>query len=223
MSRLTLGKGWKGFRKLVGSGGRLPTLFGPVLEKNVGRATRANAVAARKQIRQEIKAGVPPPNAELTARLKSKGKRRTTKPIVGTPGADLFNAVTWDVESWDRATVGVKRTSEAYNVGKIVHEGATIRVTEKMRYMFQMLAWAARSQKRRPHLEGRALELWEAGGRWNTKWRPLRPETKVIVIPKRPFVRYAMQDPQLKNVMETNWTNAVRATLKYQARRAMKI
>jgi len=170
-------------------------------------------------VRQEIKAGIPPRNAELTARTKSKGRRKTTKPIVGTPGADLWNAIGWSLEDWNFAFVGVKRTSAEFNIAEIVNNGATIRVTERMRHMFRVLAWASKSKTMVPHLEGRALELWEAGGRWKTKWKPLKASTQAIIIPKRPFFRYAFRDPKLKNIVRENWSRSVQNAMKELAKK----
>lgn len=204
VASLKFDKGWKQYANATN-----PKRFLRALKKHVRKGTQRNAIVARKQVRQEIKAGIPPRNAELTARLKSGGGRKTTKPIVGTPGADLWNAIAWSVEDWNFAFVGVKRTSAEFNVADIVHNGRTIRVTEKMRHMFRVLAWASKSQTVAPHLEGRALELWEAGGRWKTKWKPLKASTKVIIIPKRPYIRFAFQDPGLKRTVKENWSRSV--------------
>lgn len=209
---LKFDKGWDRFEKALD-----PKKFGPALRRHVGKATERNAIVARSQVRKEIRAGVPPENKELTARLKSRGSRKTTKPIVGTPGADLWNAIDWYVESWNEAFVGVKRTSEEYNVAEVVHEEKVIRVTEKMRHMFRVLAWASES-KVAPHLEGRARELWELGGRWKTKWKPLKPSTKAIRIPRRPFFRYAFQDRGLKRTVQENWSRGVANALKARTR-----
>lgn len=214
VSSLKFDKGWDRYGKAVN-----PPRFQRALKKHVRKATTRNAIVARKQVRQEVRAGVPPPNAELTARLKSKGSRKTTKPIVGTPGADLWNAIDWTVEDWNLAFIGVKRTSEEYNVAEVVHEGKTIAVTEKMRHMFRVLAWASESKTVVPHLEGRAKELWELGGRWKTKWKPLKDSTKAIRIPRRPFFRYAFQDRQLKRAVEENWSRAVQNAITEVARK----
>lgn len=213
VASLKFDKGWGIFGRAISPGS-----FGPTLRKHVGKGTKRNAVVARKFVRQEIRRGIPPRNAELTARLKSKGGRKTTKPIVGTPGADLWNAIDWTVEDWNAAFIGVKRTAKEFNVAEIVHQGRSIRVTEKMRHMFRVLAWASKAPGVRPHLEGRALELWEAGGRWKTKWKPLKASTKAIIIPKRPFFRYAFQDPKLKKIVKENWNRSVWNAMKELAR-----
>lgn len=213
IAALKFDKGWDRYGNAVNS-----PRFQRALKKHVRKATQRNAIIARKQVRQEIRAGVPPHNAELTARLKSKGSRKTTKPIVGTPGADLWNAIDWSLEGWNAAFVGVKRTSEEYNVAEVVHEGRTVTVTEKMRHMFRVLAWASESKGIVPHLEGRAKELWELGGRWKTKWKPLKDSTKAIRIPRRQFFRYAFMDRRLKRTVEENWNGAVQNAIKEAAK-----
>jgi len=104
------------------------------MQKHLKKGTTKNAIAIKRQVRQEIKKGIPPRNAELTRALKGGGK-----PIVGTPGADLFNAINYNVASWDKALIGVLRTDENYNVGNVVHNGETIKVTKKIRAMFWYL------------------------------------------------------------------------------------
>jgi hypothetical protein len=202
-------KSWKSFERAIDS-----KYLGPVLRKNVGKATAKNALLLQRGVRQEIRKGVPPTNAPLTASLKGGNK-----PIVGTPGADLFNSITHDIESWDRAVVGVIRMSGAYNIAKIVHDGATIKVTERMRNLFRVLANASKSKYVRPHLEGRALELWELGKRWKTKWKPLKPSTTAIVIPPRPYLRYAVQDLATRRKAKENWQDAIERTWRKVAKK----
>lgn len=197
--------GWVRFKRVID-----PRLFTARLRRSVGRATARNALLGVRQVRRELKGGVPPANAPLTAELKGG-----SKPLVGTKGADLFNAVTSDVVSWDLAIVGAKRMSRNNaNVAAIVHQGARIRVTAAMRTMFLILAWATKrwnEGKPIPHLEGRALELWQASR--SKQFYPLEQGTREIVIPSRPFIRYAFQDPVFKRTVELNWSVAVTRAL----------
>lgn len=210
-----LDAGWEKFKRAV-----TPSRYTPVLRRHVAKATERNGLVVERRVRKEIKRGVPPTNAALTISLK--GGRG--KPIVGTPGADMFNSVTHIVESWNTAIVGVKRTTtrggKEYNVAEIVHDGATVRVTQAMRTMFQVLAWA--SEKWRaglpiPHLEGRAAELWALSKK--KIFFPLKPSTSVIRIPTRPFIRYTFQDREVKRIVQANWEHAVNLAFKEMARR----
>jgi len=203
--------GWAKYREAV-SWAR----FEPILRKHVGKATERNALSAVKQIRKEMKAGVPPRNAKLTITIKGG----SGKPLVGTPGADLFSSATYSLESWDKAIAGVKRTSGNYNVALIVHEGATIKVTPKMRGMFDVLFRASRAHKEGrpiPKLTGRALAIWEASKK--KRFYPLKPSTTVIRIPKRPYVRYAFQDLGLKRLVQEQWSTAVQKAFREIARK----
>jgi len=40
------------------------------------------------------------------------------------------------------------------------------------------------------------------------KCYPLKASTKAIVIPKRPFIRYALQEPKLQTIAEANWLSS---------------
>lgn len=199
----------KGGLRLTGDWKHLGALldskkFSRKLRTYVGRATKRNALDLRRQLRQEIKAGVPPSNAKLTASIK-----RSTKPLVDH--GDLWKAITSVAPTWDQAFAGLLRTDpKSYNIGVTVHDGAAIKVTPKMRGLFAALARAYQTGKA-DHLRGRALELWERNPR--VKWRALSPATKVITIPARPFVRYAVKDQALRKRIMDRWKEAVTAAM----------
>jgi len=185
------------------------------MQKHIKRGTTKNAIAIRRQIRQEIKKGIPPRNAELTKAIKGGNK-----PIVGTAGADMFNAITYSVIAWDKAFVGLLRTDKNYNVGKAVHNGVTIKVTKKMRTMFWYLWQVSIGSMSSKQLTGRAKAIWEMSK--TKKFYPLKASTKAIVIPKRPFIRYAMQEPSLKKIAEANWLKSIGDGFKELAERGKK-
>jgi hypothetical protein len=202
-------KGWIVFRDVIS-----PGQFRQRLMRHVGRATARNGKLAERQVRREIRAGVPPTNAGLTHDLKGG-----SKPLTGTKGADLFNSVTSFSDVWHTAIVGVKRMAgENTNVASVVHDGRKIPVTPAMRGMFRMLAWASLQYREGKsvtvHLEGRALDLWNMSK--SKRFYPLRPETQFIVIPPRPFMRYAFQEPSLRKECELNWRAAVTRALTKQ-------
>lgn len=208
-------KGWVRYKRALS-----PASYTPLLKRYVGRATERNGKLGEREVRREIRKGVPPTNAPLTASLK--GGR---KPLVGTKGTDLFNAITSRAESWHTVLVGVRRMTThggSYNVAEIVHEGAEIPVTPAMRSMFQLLFWASRQYHAgRPvtvHLEGRALELWMMSK--SKRFYPLKPTTVAIVIPRRPFIEYAFRERSLRDGAEKNWTEAINQAIRAQVRRA---
>jgi len=206
-------KGWKGFSKAID-----PKHAGPILKKHVGRATARNGHAVRKLVRQYIKAGVPPENKPLTALFK-KG---STHPITGTPGADLFNSIASVVHDWRTAYVGATRAEGDANIAEIVHEGRVIKVTDKMRGMFWLLWLVSRGRVSPEKLTGRAAEIYQqTDGAKGIK--PIAKATQAIVIPRRPYLQDVIEDPTTHQVLDTNWTRAVAATLKEMAEKGMKV
>lgn len=199
----TPGKGWRILAKALD-----PKLSQPVLQKYVGRATEANAAMVRGAVRQNIRHGVGlQENAPLTALIKG-GKR----PIVGTPGLDMFNAIIYEVQDWRVALVGVKRfAGETVNVAEIVHEGKTINVTKKMRGLFWVLWLASKGRIKPGELTGRAKEIFE-----ETKGakgiKPIGETKKKIVIPSRPFLKITIEDDEVRKKAKAHWLNAVQAT-----------
>lgn len=184
--------------------------FNAALKKNIKRATTLNAMLAAKEMRRVITAGVPPGNADLTVAIKG-----STKTLVDQ--GDLFQAITYRSTGPMEAFVGVFRTSDVFNVAAIVHEGATVNVTPAMRGLFFML-WkaseAAEGRGKMPTLTGRAADLWSR----NQVWRPLKKETRAIVIPGRPFAEKAFRNPALRKQAEKNWAEAVQSTFRERSR-----
>jgi hypothetical protein len=185
--------------------------FRAALRRHLSKATLINAKRASARQRQIIQssAGLAR-NAALTVALKGENK-----PLVGG-GGDLFQAITEkDTSSGDEIEVfsGVLRTNDAYNIGAIVHEGATIQVTEKMRGLFFML-WVASKHAAKgeavPELQGRAAELFGI----HQNWFPLSEGTKVIVIPPRNWIAMAFGDPGLKRTCERNWLQAIQRAMR---------
>ena len=172
---------WKGFAALLN-----PVAFTTRLEREVRRATIINARLVVREIRSEIKSGVPPKNAKLTLLLK-KGN----KTLVGDD-ANLWNSVGHELIDSFTAFVGViksgrgKSAEDMVNIAEALHEGATIKVTNKMRGWF-----IAQSKK-----TGGAV-------------RPLKPTTKVIVIPGRPFIRNVIKRVEVVRTINYNWSTAV--------------
>lgn len=211
---LKLGKGWKGFGTAISVKFHKATL-----EKHVGRATRANAVAVRRRVRQRIKNG----NFEENAPLTTLFKGGASKPLKGTKGADLFNSIIYQVENWATAIVGVNRyNNDGVNLGLVVHEGTIIFVTDKMRNLFYLLWLVKVGSVESSVLTGRAKEIYDA-----TKGAqgivPIERGTNYIRIPPRPFFTDTLKDPETISVVRTNWQKAVEATISDQAKRGRRI
>lgn len=218
MATLFLDKSWKQFKKAID-----PKYAGPVLKKHVGRATSANGAAVRRRIRQHIKAGAPTReghvgNAPLTALIKGGDK-----PIVGTKGADLFNSITYKAYNWRTVYVGAHRMGDGVNIAEIVHNGRIIKVTQAMRGMFWLLWLAAKGRVNPGQLAGRAMYLWLQAGPRAKDFKPISKGKTHIVIPSRPFIKDVLEQDETRMILDTNWTNAMAATLKELAAKGAKV
>lgn len=171
-----------------------PRAFERRLRREVKRAMVANAQIAEAEVKKDIYAGATfDPNSQRTIAIKG-----SSRPLVDN--GDLVKSVDGQVVKWDLAVIGVLRskqvkgedgkTEDIKNIAVIVHEGAVIRVTDKMRAFF-----AAMSRKH------------------PGKWFPLDPKTTVIVIPPRPFLESAVKK-ELRPRMKEHWEDAIRRALK---------
>jgi hypothetical protein len=159
------------------------------LKKEVERAMAANCLLADAAITAAINSGTGfKANRPLTVRIKG-----SSRPLVD--GGDLVNSINYKVINWKEARIGVLRskkvkkegggTEDLASVAKIVHDGATIKVTQKMRWFF--------------------MRMWRENPE---RWKPLHPNTKVIVIPPRRFLEAAVSD-KLVPQMKLNWEAAI--------------
>ena len=162
-----------------------PQRFRAAIEREVGQATRRNALLVRTEIRDRIRGRRYSANAALTVAVKG-----SSTPLVDT--ALLLQNVTDRVLSPFEAIVGVMRGASAkdggdlVNLGIVLHEGATVRVTEAMRRFFY----------------AKAMENPD-------RWRPLRRSTVALTIPGRPFVRDVAEDRAVHTQVEAEWQRAV--------------
>tara|TARA_Y100000004_G_scaffold184388_1_gene233357 strand:+ start:247 stop:870 length:624 start_codon:yes stop_codon:yes gene_type:complete len=182
------------------SGKAIASAFTGKLKANVQKATRLNAMLARKAIRRKIQSKMPPPNAPLTAAIKG-----STKPLVDK--GQLFQAITFQVLTPFTAEVGVRKGDAYANIAVAIHEGATIPVTPAMRGLFAALANA--SDGKSVKLTGRAQQLFKRF----QGWKALKSSTTQIVIPPRRFVQAAIEDKALKTKIYGNWQQALAASI----------
>jgi hypothetical protein len=164
----------------------------------VGKAVELNAKLVERRIRKVFQGGMQPPQSELQAWIKGADKP-------GVDNADLFKAVTSTRLKKMTYFVGVKRTSAEFNVAEIVHFGAVISVTKKMRGMFFLMWLVDQGRMDESELKGRAAELYS---RRKGEWKPLKAGTTQIIIPGRPFVTLAMQDARTRKKIEENFRKA---------------
>ena len=189
---------WKKFHKTLSQGG-------PIIRKHMRRATQFIGIKGEALVRQEIATGNFEPNKPLTVALKGKNE-----PLKGDGvGAPLFKAITSQVINDYTVFIGVLKTSGSYNIAVTIHEGKSIKVTDKMRNMFKLL-WL---KEHNPGLilTGRAAELWEKmpGG-----WKPLKESTEFIVIPPRKFIENVWDKGEIQEIAKKFWNEALEAALK---------
>lgn len=191
-------KGWKRMARAVDS-----KRFSAQVRKHVALETRRNAQRAVKAIRKNIKSGDFEKNAPLTIHIKG-----SSKPLIDN--GDLWKALAIDVSAWNQAFVGILKSDRMYDIAAFLHEGGTVRVTDRMRAMFRML-WFVSQGGDPGILTGRARELWERqpGG-----WYPLKESTTAIRVPGRPFITKVFSDAAFKNEMEAAWERAIERAFK---------
>jgi hypothetical protein len=186
-----------------------PKKMTKALRKHLRRATRLNGKLGERAIRKVIQSGEGMErNAALTHSIKGDNS-----PLVGD--STLFNNITSKAISDVQVFVGVLRTSQAFNVAAIIHEGATVAVSPAMRGLFFILWKASTGDFPSADLSGRAADLFSMF----QDWKPLKQSTVVIVIPPRRFIHQAWSSPDLKKQAQANWAKAIQAGLNEQARK----
>jgi hypothetical protein len=200
---ITLTGEWRKLRAILN-----PGKFRRRLETEVGKATTKNALLVRRAIREAIRSNIRPDKSPLSVALARGG----TKTLIGRTSA-LWRSVTHLRVSWNRGFAGVlrrgkrKRGVDLFNLAVTLHEGASIKVTDRMRGLFAALFWARMKGDPSILKSKRARELWRAAPGF--EWRRLSPSTRAIRIPGRPFVKKALRDRRLRQEVEKNWNDAV--------------
>lgn len=197
-------RGMKRWRKALDARG-----FDAAARRNMRRATALNGKVAEKIMRGVIQSGSSlKKNAALTQAIKGDNK-----PLVGD--GTLFQAITSKVIDDFTVFAGVLRTSEAYNVGVMIHEGGEAKVTNKMRGLFFVLWKASKGEMDPGELRGRAKELFE---QMQEGWFPLSKDTEVIILPRRPFAEIAFKNTQMTKQVRDNWKRALEQTFRERAK-----
>ncbi len=193
-----------------------PKRFQANLDANIGKATRFNGMMVAAEVRKRIKGRKYAANSPLTILIK-----KSSTPLVND--GDLFGAVTSKNLDAYSVFVGILRSAMSadgkslVNIAEFLHNGGSIPVTEAMRNMFMMLWEVGQGKRERSTLEGRAAELANALKGRIKQIKPIKPTTKFIVVPPRPFLSDVLKDPTVLKRCENNWRKAADATFKAQA------
>lgn len=183
--------------------------FEKVSKTYLRQATEMNGLVVRRSIRDRINKRMYTPNAELTVLIKE-----SSKPLVDD--GDLVNSVTSQLIGELAVFVGILRSARSgdgaslFNLARVLHEGVEIPVTDKMRNLFALLSRAGKGGN--VTLTGRAAELAEQLGDRLKDIKPIGKNTKVIVIPPRPFLRMSFESQEVRRKCVKNWTDALRKT-----------
>jgi hypothetical protein len=176
------------------------------VEPLLGRVMRKAAEAVR--VRAQSMAGLAD-NKPLTRFIKG----------ANTPGVD-----TGSLKQSIRVTsfgptsfwVGIKKADKNYQKAQRIINGALVPVTDSMRSMFDLLAWASEGRVDPASLSGRAAELWS---RQAYGWLPLSASTTHILIVPRPFLEQAYADVEIGADLESQIARIVNTALTKPARK----
>lgn len=214
MSGLTLTGDWKKLRTRLNTG-----RFDTLLNGNMRRATARNGQQVARAMRKTIKERKFTSNAALTVMFKGYDH-----PLIDHAGG-LFQAISSQMVKSNVALAGVFRTAEApagsnltpYNVTGLMHEGFTIKVTPRMRGLFDALAAYTHGHVTKEQLTGRAAVIAERIDPSEVKISPLRATTEALHVPARPFIRDAVEDQAIRNGCRQQWRDAYDAALRGEA------
>lgn len=158
--------GFKEFADLLN-----PTNFEPRLKKQVKESMDLIGLVAGDAILKAIDERQPPPgtsSSDYANKPRTIAMKGNDTPLVGEAPASLRASIAHEVKSWKKVIVGVLRNrtepgkdgkpDDVISIAAIVHQGATIAVTDKMRAFMALQGF------------------------------PLKPETIKIRIPGRPFL-----------------------------------
>ena len=177
------------------------------------RRKRALDSVAQTIAQLAIDAGGFDANAPLTTQIKGGSTPLKDK------GNLVRTAITTRNVSADSTFVGVLQSSPKFAQYMAVHNGATLKVTDKMRSMFQALAQVSSGEMQSSQLTGRARELYE---RSSGPWYPLATSTTAINIKARPFMERAFGSSQAKHAAVEKMLAAVDQTFRELAAGAKK-
>jgi hypothetical protein len=177
--------------------------FTKEFKKQIKQATKVNALTAADAIKVAIaQQKVGDPNHPLTQILKG-----SSKPLIDS--GDLSASINGKAVNWNLAFIGVLKEKRKkglpfaskkallgqITIAALLHEGVDIKVTDKMRRFFTIMA------------------MKHPG-----KIKPLKAGTTTIHIPGRPFLEEAFA-LELINIYKSNWEDAINETFRMLKRR----
>ena len=194
-----------------------PTRFRFAMDVKMHVATKRNCEDVQNEIRRRIDGREYDKNSGLTILLKA-----SSKPLVGGTtgyggsdvGGTLLKSLGNSMQGAYVGFIGVVRSRGGANVALIVHQGAVLKMTTQRRKWLAMAI--SKAMKRQGMTYSRRGEAYTyAGG----KATPVPGSSsnigaQAIVIPARPFITKAMQDPALQKRLIDRWAAAAAEALK---------
>lgn len=172
-----------------------PQRFTRDLHKEVAKATKKNSLFAEARIKLAIDSGKFASNRPATVAIKG-----SSRPLVDS--GQLKKSISHRLLAWHTSVIGVIRgrkttrrggSGNTLLVAKILHEGATIVVTPRMRKYFAVQS------------------------RTTPGWRPLAAGTVTLSIPPRPFLNASVTAKAILSYTR-NWADAVQRAIEGKKR-----
>lgn len=169
------------------------------------RIGRQFVAKAQKAIRNKDYA----PNSPITVILK----RGQSTPLVGRPGGDLFQAISYDASNPFRILLGVLRQKageELVNIAIVLHEGATIDVGQHPQIRMKVFAMLREAMGRKAG--SKAARMSRAAAIEGMSKAVGGPKN-VWTIPPRRFLSAPLQDPSFRTFAAKTWSSAIRVAI----------
>ena len=213
---VTLFKGWAKFAAATD-----PEKFRSAMVREMKKATEENCEDVRGAIKKEIKSQNFDKNAGLTVLFKShstilKGGNMGIGSEMGggtDRGGALLKSLKHTLNGAFEGFIGVVKNRGGANIALILHEGTTLKMTEKRRKWLAMAIKSAMTkQGMDPSNKGAGHSV--GGGTASKTGGASNNVGSVIVIPARKFIVNAMQNPALHRRVIERWAQAAERALK---------
>lgn len=184
MAGLVLIGDWKKFESRLDARARARVL------RASDMGTRRAALYLTGQVRKEIQSGSFKPDSPMTIALKG-----STKPLIDK--GRLYQSITNQRVRRAVYFIGINMQNQAYNIGKVLHDGVTIKVTARMRRMFTLLWYVTkRAVERTAKRPGGAQKPASPGSRRSGPLTvPAKGEGQSRSKPQRSRTRAKRRDP----------------------------
>ena len=185
---IKLGKGWKELRQWTRA-------FEGRLEKALLQAMKKSLQLAKARIIENIEVGNFKKNSELVTFLKRVRGMNLT-PLIGNKNS-LIKALATSVDTPYKGRVGLRfnrlgsRGGKASNIGELLHEGGTIRITKKMRRSFARFIGALEKE-------------------FNFKLTHSPKGDSIIRIPARKFIQDVIESDSFQKDVDKIFTEEIR-------------